>query len=362
MSNILVSEYLPDEQLDLLRTHHAVVYDPDLCTDRSRLLPQLAGVEALFTRNRTRVDEELIAAAPDLRVVGRLGVGLDNIDMNGCEQAGVQVISAAGENAVSVAEYVIGAMLVVVRDVFSMTPSMIAGEWPRQGHAFGHELMGKTMGLVGFGSIARQVAKRAAGLEMEVIAHDPFVPDDDPAWGTVRSMRPGDTARLRRRDQCPCPVERRHPQPHRRTRLGAHEADGGPDQHIQGRHRRRDGSRARLCSTESSEAPLSMFSPRSRWDLSRPRVRHRPQPAPHAARSGQHPRIGRSGGQDDRREGDDGAGRLDEQTLLVLHPGEEVRFASVMRTMSSRRTPPPPRTLGTHTSGSTANTMLGSNS
>ena len=188
MSKILVSEYLPDEHLDLLRTRHEVRYDPDLCTDRGRLLPQMAGVEALFTRNRTRVDEELLAAAPDLRVVGRLGVGLDNIDVKGCERIGVQVIHAAGENAVSVAEYVIGAMLVVVRGVYAMTPSMIAGEWPRQGHAFGHELLGKTMGLVGYGSIARQVAMRAGGLGMDIVAHDPFVPDDDPAWGTVRSV------------------------------------------------------------------------------------------------------------------------------------------------------------------------------
>ncbi len=188
MSNILVSEYLPDEQLDLLRTRHDVVYDPDLCTDRSRLLDRMSGVEALFTRNRTRVDEELIAAAPDLRVIGRLGVGLDNIDMKGCEQAGVRVIHAAGENAVSVAEYVIGAMFVVVRGVYGMTPSMVAGEWPRQGHAFGHELMGKTLGLVGYGSIARQVATRAAGLGMEIIAHDPFVPADDAAWALVRRV------------------------------------------------------------------------------------------------------------------------------------------------------------------------------
>ncbi len=188
MSTILVSEYLPDEYLELLRTLHDVGYDPDLCTDRSRLLDQMSGVEALFTRNRTRVDHELLASGPDLRVIGRLGVGLDNIDMNGCEQAGVQVISATGENSVSVAEYVIGAMLVVVRGVYGMTASMIAGEWPRQGHAFGHELMGKTMGLVGYGSIARQVATRAAGLGMEIIAHDPFVPADDAAWGQVRRV------------------------------------------------------------------------------------------------------------------------------------------------------------------------------
>ena len=188
MSKILVTEYLPDEYLELLQTLHDVEYDPDLCTDRGRLLDRMSGVEALFTRNRTRVDDELLASGHDLRVVGRLGVGLDNIDMNRCEQAGVLVISALGENAVSVAEYAIGAMLVLVRGVYGMTSSMVAGEWPRQGHAFGHELMGKTLGLVGYGSIARQVATRAAGLGMEVIAHDPFVPADDAAWTLVRNV------------------------------------------------------------------------------------------------------------------------------------------------------------------------------
>ncbi|HEX2403596.1 MAG TPA: hydroxyacid dehydrogenase [Acidimicrobiia bacterium] len=188
MSTILVSEYLPEEFLELLRSHHEVTYDPDLCTERNRLLDQMAGVEAIFIRNRTRIDGELIAAGGDLRVVGRLGVGLDNIDMGGCQQAGVRVISAVGANAVSVAEYVIGAMLVLIRGVYGMSPSMVAGEWPRQGHAFGFELMGKTIGLVGFGSIAREVATRAAALGMEVTAHDPFLPGDDPAWGTVRNV------------------------------------------------------------------------------------------------------------------------------------------------------------------------------
>jgi (S)-sulfolactate dehydrogenase len=187
VSTILVSEYLPDEYVELLRTRHEVMYDPDLCTDRGRLLDKMASVEAIFIRNRTRIDGELIAAGPDLKVVGRLGVGLDNIDMSVCEQSGVRVISAVGANAVSVAEYVIGAMLVLVRGVYGMSPSMVAGEWPRQGHAFGFELMGKTIGLVGFGSIAREVATRAAALGMEVTAHDPFLSDDDPVWRTVRS-------------------------------------------------------------------------------------------------------------------------------------------------------------------------------
>jgi (S)-sulfolactate dehydrogenase len=188
MSKVLVSEYLPEEHLARLRARHTVFYDPDLGMDRPRLLEQVAGAEAILTRNRTRVDPELIAAATRLRVVGRLGVGLDNIDMPGCEAAGIRVIPAQGGNAVSVAEYVIGAMLVLVRGVFDMTPSMLAGEWPRQGHAFGREVMGQTLGLVGLGSIAREVARRASALGMTVIAHDPFLSQDDPVWGYVRRV------------------------------------------------------------------------------------------------------------------------------------------------------------------------------
>ncbi|MGH8951494.1 MAG: hydroxyacid dehydrogenase [Acidimicrobiia bacterium] len=185
MTKVVVSEYLPDVYLDLLRSRYDVVYDPDLHGDRARLLAELANAEAVFIRNRTRVDDELVGAAPRMRVVGRLGVGLDNIDLEVCDRAAVTVLPAVGANAVSVAEYVIGAMLVLVRGVYGMTPSMIAGAWPRQGHAFGRELSGKTLGLIGLGSIARQVATRAAGLGMTIVAHDPFLANDDPAWSTV---------------------------------------------------------------------------------------------------------------------------------------------------------------------------------
>jgi len=185
MRRIVVSEYLPEAHLERLRTGFEVVYDPDLYADRPRLLEQLADAEAILTRNRTQVDTELLAAAGKMRVVGRLGVGLDNIDLEACSQAGVAVIPAIGGNAVAVAEYVIGAMLVLMRDVFAKTESMVAGEWPRQGHAFGRELMGKTLGLVGCGSIARRVATRAMGFEMRIVAYDPYLPEDDPAWQSV---------------------------------------------------------------------------------------------------------------------------------------------------------------------------------
>jgi (S)-sulfolactate dehydrogenase len=133
-----------------------------------------------------------------LVVVGRLGVGLDNIDMEACASAGILVKPAIGANAVSVAEYVLGATLTLLRPVFGMTESMVAGQWPRQGHAFGAEVSGKTLGLLGFGAIARHVARRAAAFDMAIIAHDPFVPASDPVWSQAERVSFDDL--LRRAD------------------------------------------------------------------------------------------------------------------------------------------------------------------
>ncbi|HEU4894805.1 MAG TPA: hydroxyacid dehydrogenase [Acidimicrobiia bacterium] len=185
---VLIPEYLPDPNLEQLADRVDVVYDPDLHANRDGLLSAIGPASAVLIRNRTVVDEALIRSAPALKVVGRLGVGLDNVDVAALERSEVELIVAKGGNAVSVAEYVIAAMLVCQRGVFGMTRSMLAGEWPRQGHAFGREMKDKTLGLVGFGSIAREVAKRAAGLEMRILAHDPYLNDDDAAWGEVEPV------------------------------------------------------------------------------------------------------------------------------------------------------------------------------
>ncbi|MGI9649400.1 MAG: NAD(P)-dependent oxidoreductase, partial [Acidimicrobiia bacterium] len=177
-----MSEFLPERFLAQMGENLEVVYDPDLYAERPRLLREVAQAEAIMIRNRTRIDSELLESAKAMKVVGRLGVGLDNIDMDACSAAGVTVIPAVGGNALSVAEYVMAAMLVLRRGVFGMTESMIAGQWPRQGHAFGHEMMGSTLGLVGFGSIGRHVASRSAAMGMTVVAHDPYVGETDPAW------------------------------------------------------------------------------------------------------------------------------------------------------------------------------------
>jgi (S)-sulfolactate dehydrogenase len=182
---VVVPEFLPESHLELLRRQVDVIYDPDLYADGSRLLEALKGASAILIRNRTRVDEALLGACPTLRVVGRLGVGLDNIDIEAAQRAEVDIYPAHGGNAVSVAEYVVGAMLILKRGVFSMTPSMLEGNWPRQGHAFGHELNGKTLGLVGFGTIAREVATRARAFNMRVLASDPYLPADHDVWSTT---------------------------------------------------------------------------------------------------------------------------------------------------------------------------------
>lgn len=161
-----------------------VLADPTLGTDRERLLRSVSDTVALVVRNQTQVDHELLDRAPGLRVIARLGVGLDNIDLDACGAQGIEVAPARGANATAVAEYVIGSLLTLLRGVFDATDRVISGEWPRS-ELRGGELAGKTLGLFGYGIIARQVAERALAMGMTVISHDPFIDSDDPVWGPV---------------------------------------------------------------------------------------------------------------------------------------------------------------------------------
>jgi (S)-sulfolactate dehydrogenase len=182
---ILITEFMDEDAVDRLRASFDVEYDPGLA-DRQEAIPgKLGGVRAIIVRNRTKVTAEVLAAGPDLVCVGRLGVGLDNIDLGAARTRGVEVIPASGANNLSVAEYVIGTAMSLLRGAYAMNARMIAGDWPRQ-EASGRELSGKRLGLVGFGAIARDTATRALALGMEVTGFDPFLAADDPAWGNAR--------------------------------------------------------------------------------------------------------------------------------------------------------------------------------
>ena len=180
---IVATEFMDEAALADLDAD--VLYDPALVDDRAATLAAVAAADAVIVRNRTQVDAELLAAAPRLRCVGRLGVGLDNIDIKACAKRNVSVHPATGANAASVAEYVIGALLVLVRGCFGANAAMLAGGWPRGALGGGGEIGGRTLGLVGFGTIAREVASRARALGMTVIAHDPVLAADNPAWRDV---------------------------------------------------------------------------------------------------------------------------------------------------------------------------------
>jgi (S)-sulfolactate dehydrogenase len=176
---VVISEFIAPEGLAVLGDHVELVADATLVGDRARLLEIMADADAIIVRDRTQVDAELIAAAPRLRTVGRLGVGTDNLDLEALEARGARVHLATGANAVSVAEHVIGALLFLSRPSFVATQRVVAGQWPRP-ELIGRELAGRTLGLLGFGATARAVAQRASALGMRIAASDPMVTDAGP--------------------------------------------------------------------------------------------------------------------------------------------------------------------------------------
>jgi (S)-sulfolactate dehydrogenase len=179
---IVISEFMNDAAVGRLRADFEVHHDATLVDDPQRLHAAVKSADALIVRNRTQVDAALLASAPRLRVVGRLGVGLDNIDTAACAARAIEVIPATGANAISVAEYVLTSAMLLMRGAYASSSEVAAGGWPRSRLSHGQEICGKTLGLVGFGSIGRVTARRAQGLGMRVIAYDALLTEEDAAW------------------------------------------------------------------------------------------------------------------------------------------------------------------------------------
>lgn len=172
MARIVISEFMDERAVAQLEAAHDVLYDPQLVSDAARLRAEAAGADALVVRNLTQVRGELLDALTRCKVVGRLGVGLDNIDVPGCEAKGMKVIPATGANALSVAEYVIASTMLLLRGAFAASAAVAAGQWPRAALGNGRETAGQTLGIIGFGSIGQTTARLARGLGMQVIAYD----------------------------------------------------------------------------------------------------------------------------------------------------------------------------------------------
>ncbi len=150
-----------------------VLYDPELWADPDALRHTAHEAEALIVRNNTRVDASLLDLCPNLQVVGRLGVGLDNIDVDACQARRVNVVYARGANAIAVVEYVLSALLYAARPWQTWVDDTKSGTWRR--NMGGREVYGKTLGLVGLGDIGSRVARAARLMGMTVRAYDPHL-------------------------------------------------------------------------------------------------------------------------------------------------------------------------------------------
>jgi D-3-phosphoglycerate dehydrogenase len=168
---ILVAEPLAPAAIELL---HAQTGWEVVIADPKTYRPHLADCDALVVRSAVKVDKDVLAAAPKLRVIGRAGVGVDNVDLPAATDAGVLVMNTPGGNAISVAEHTLALMLSMARAVPQANTSTKSGKWEKK-KFLGNELRGKTLGVVGLGSIGREVVKRAKPFEMRIVGHDPYV-------------------------------------------------------------------------------------------------------------------------------------------------------------------------------------------
>lgn len=173
---VLVTEEIAGAGLELMRERGFEV-DVGLGLDRAELLARVAPADALIVRSATQVDAELLEAASKLQVVGRAGVGVDNVDVETATSRGVLVVNAPQSNTISAAEHTMALLLAEARNVARADASLRAGRWDRK-HLQGVELYGKTLGILGLGRIGGLVAERAAAFGMTLVAYDPFVSEE----------------------------------------------------------------------------------------------------------------------------------------------------------------------------------------
>ena len=186
MADIVISEFMDCDAVAALSARADVLYAPDLVDRPDALHAALADCRALIVRNRTQVRGAVLDSASQLQLVGRLGVGLDNIDEPACAARAIKVRPATGANDDAVADYVLLSAMLLLRSAPLRSQVVIAGDWPRQ-QSIGSELAGKRLGVIGFGGTARKTVARFLALGAHVAATDEWAPDG-PHWQGVTRM------------------------------------------------------------------------------------------------------------------------------------------------------------------------------
>ena len=170
---ILVADPLAQEGIEILEKEGYEV-EQAVGLSEEELKQRIGGFSALIVRSGVKVTREIIEAAPDLKVIGRAGTGLDNIDVETATRKGVIVMNTPGGNTISAAEHTVSLLLAVSRNIPQANEALRKGEWNRKKY-MGTELYKKTLGIIGLGRIGSEVAKRAQAFMMKVLAYDPFI-------------------------------------------------------------------------------------------------------------------------------------------------------------------------------------------
>ena len=176
MKKILITEFMNEISLQNLKKNFEVHYDEKLCDQTEKLNQIIKDFNGLIVRNKTKVTKSLLDKTDNLKFIGRLGVGLDNIDTEYCKVKKIIVQPATGMNADSVVEYVVSSSLSLIKKIPLFNNGTIKGEWPRT-NIKSEEINGKTLGLIGYGSIGRKVSKYCLNLGLNIIAYDPYLKD-----------------------------------------------------------------------------------------------------------------------------------------------------------------------------------------
>lgn len=169
---VLIADRIAEEGVEALKTRFDVDVKPGM--GRDQLIATIGDYDGLVVRSESRVTAEVIAAGKRLQVVGRAGVGVDNIDIEAATRHGVVVVNAPAGNTISAAEHTIALMLALSRNIPQANASLKSGQWRRQ-EFMGIEVRNKSLGIIGLGNVGSEVARRAKGMEMRIIGHDPFV-------------------------------------------------------------------------------------------------------------------------------------------------------------------------------------------
>jgi (S)-sulfolactate dehydrogenase len=203
MPDILIPENIKGAAVEALRGRFDVSLQPDLWKSPAQLAEEISNCRALMVRNQTPVTAELLSQATELLVVGRAGVGLDNIDLKAAEQAGIVIASTPDQNAISAAELTMGLILSLARMIPAADRDTKAGNWSRQKFV-GVELYGKTLGIVGAGKIGYLTARRALAFGMSILAYDPYLSPDNILLSDLRAELVGLDELLSRADVVSC--------------------------------------------------------------------------------------------------------------------------------------------------------------